>query len=288
MLVTVATPTYNRASLLPRLYQSLCSQTCSDFEWIVVDDGSTDKTQEVVDRFIKEAEIPIRYIRKENGGKHTAVNVAANEAQGELFFIADSDDWLTGTAIEEVIQAFTSIRDDKNFAGICGLDEYADGTIVGSGLPKTTIDATPQEIREVWHVRGDLKEVFRTEIMRKFAFPEIPGERFCPEILVWNRISRHYKLRYFNRPIYMVEYQPDGLTSGITRARMKSPIASMMTYSEWFDMLSSTKLKLRMAINYWRFYFCSKANHSVRISGWGNLLMPAGGILHIKDRLTIK
>ena len=109
----------------------------------VVDDGSTDSTDQLVHRFIEDSKIPIRYLRKPNGGKHTAINLAAKEAQGELFFIADSDDWLPDTAIANVLTEFSAIRSDNSFAGVCGLDMYADGRIVGSGLPCQTIDATP-------------------------------------------------------------------------------------------------------------------------------------------------
>ncbi len=288
MLVTIATPTYNRAALLPRLYQSLCRQNCKDFEWLVVDDGSTDSTESVVNGLISDGILPIRYLHKSNGGKHTAVNLAAREARGELFFIADSDDWLPETAVADVIEAFTTIKDSDSFAGVCGLDQYADGSIVGSGLPCASIDATPQEIRNKWRVTGDLKEVFRTNVLREYPFPEIPGERFCPEALVWNRIGLKYQLHYFNKPIYTVEYQPDGLSNTITIARMKSPIASMMTYSEWFDFAPSFTAKLRMAINYWRFAFCTTSKNRIRIARWGRLPLPLGWLLHIKDRATVK
>lgn len=287
MLVTVATPTYNRATLLPRLYQSLCKQTCTDFEWLIVDDGSTDGTEETVRNFIIEGNIPIRYFRKPNGGKHTAINLAVREAHGELFFIADSDDWLPDSAIEDVLEEFSSINDD-DFCGVCGLDKYADGIIVGSGLPCSAIDESPNNIRGKWKVTGDLKEVFRTDIMRLFPFPEIPGERFCPEILIWNRIGIKYKLRYFNKPIYIVEYQPNGLTKGITLARMKSPVASMLTYSEWFIIASPIKVKLRMAINYWRFAFCAPTRQRISIAGWGKLLFPIGALFYIKDRIIFR
>ncbi len=287
MLVTVATPAYNRAHLLQRLYRSLCRQTCADFEWLVIDDGSTDHTAIEVDGFAAEGKMDIRYIRKQNGGKHTAVNLAAKEAKGELFFIADSDDWLPKTAIADVIEAYGTIKGDESFAGICGLDRYADGRIVGSGLPRPTIDASPLDIREKWGVKGDLKEVFRTEVIRGHPFPEIPGEKFCPEVLIWNRIGRRYKLRYFNKAIYTVEYQPDGLTNGITRARMNSPAASMMTYSEWFAQAVTFKAKLRMAVNYWRFAFCVPWRRRLRIAGWGKCLMPIGLIFYIKDKINL-
>ncbi len=288
MLVTVATPTYNRAHLLFRLYKSLCRQTCADFEWLVVDDGSTDDTDIEVNGFVAEGKIDIRYIRKQNGGKHTAVNLAAKEAKGNLFFIADSDDWFPETAIADVIEAYCTIKEDERFAGICGLDRYADGRIVGSELPRPTIDASPQDIREKWGVKGDLKEVFRTEVIRRHPFPEIPGEKFCPEVLIWNRIGRRYKLRYFNKAIYTVEYQPNGLTSGITRARMNSPVASMMTYSEWFAQATTFKAKVRMAVNYWRFAFCAPWRSRLHIAGWGRCLMPIGFIFHIKDKIILR
>lgn len=283
MLITVVTPTYNRAYLLPRLYKSLCGQTCRDFEWIVVDDGSTDDTESTLNSFAAEEKLNLRYLKKPNGGKHTAVNLGVREAKGELLFIADSDDWLPSGAIADVISMYDSIKSDDSFAGVCGLDEYDGGRVVGSGLPKPIIDASPQEIRTKWGVTGDLKEVFRTDVLRNFPFPEIDGERFCPEVLIWNRIGRKYRLRYFDKPIYSVEYQPDGLTNGITRARMKSPVASMMTYSEWFEQADSLKMKLRLAVNFWRFAFCAPLKRRLKIAGWGNLLMPAGFIWHLKD-----
>lgn len=288
MLVTIATPTYNRAALLPRLYQSLCRQSCKDLEWLVVDDGSTDSTESVVNGFIRDGILPIHYLRKSNGGKHTAVNLAVKEARGELLFIADSDDWLPETAIADTLDVYSQVKDDPDFCGVCGLDQYADGTIVGSGLPQPTIDASPLEIRGKWGVTGDLKEVFRTDILRRYPFPEIPGERFCPEALVWNRIGLKYQLHYFNKPIYTVEYQSDGLSNTITIARMNSPIASMMTYSEWFDFAPSFTAKLRMAINYWRFAFCTTSKNRIRIARWGRLPLPLGWLLHIKDRATVK
>lgn len=287
MFITITTPTYNRAALLPRLYQSLCRQSYKNFEWIIVDDGSTDSTESVVNGFINEGNIDISYLKKSNGGKHTAINLAAKEARGELFFIADSDDWLPETAIADVIEAYSSVKDDDSFCGVCGLDQYADGTIVGSGLPQPVIDEYSYDLSNKWNVIGDLKEILRTDIIRQFPFPEIKGERFCPEVLIWNRIGSKYKLRYFNKPIYFAEYQPDGLTNGITLARMKSPVASMMTYAEWFALTSSFKTKLRTAVNYWRFALCAPKNKRISISGWGKLLLPIGWLCHRKDITAI-
>ncbi len=288
MLLSVVTPTYNRAHLLPRLYESLCTQAHKDIEWIIVNDGSTDDTEDIVKSFIQDKLINIRYFHQPNGGKHRAINLAVKNADGELIFIADSDDWLPQNSLSAVISAYMPIRFDKRFAGICGLDQYEDGTLVGSGLPAEILDATSQQIRERWHITGDMKEVFKTDILRKIPFPEIEGEKFCPEVLLWNRIGREHILRYINKPIYTVEYQPDGITARITRARMQSPLASMMTYSEWFDQTRSFIQRLRLAINYWRFAYCAPKNKRIGISGWGKLLFPLGALYNHIDKHACK
>ena len=284
--ITIFTPTYNRADLLPRLYDSLCNQTCKDFEWLIVDDGSQDDTECVVNKFVEDNIFSIRYYKKSNGGKHTAVNLGVQKALGELFFIADSDDFLPLDAVALVKEQWASVKGgdhEADFGGVCGLDGYADGRLVGSGLPQDIIDASYTEIRSKYGITGDMKEVYRTEVMREFPFPEIQGERFCPEALVWNRIAKMYKLRYFNRIIYVAEYQSDGITAGITRARMKNPIATMMTYFEWFGLDVPISQKVRSAINYWRFAFCAK-ERTVKIASWGKLLAPIGYIMHLRDK----
>jgi len=291
--ITVFTPTYNRANLLPRLYQSLCKQTCKDFEWLIVDDGSTDDTFSVVKGFHERKNLNIRYFKKPNGGKHTAINLGAKLAEGELFFIADSDDYLPEDSIESVINCWEGLKKQvttdvlSQFGGVCGLDGYADGTVVGSGLPQSILDTTTIELRDRYGVTGDMKEVFLTSVMREFPFPEVKSERFCPEALVWNRIGKKYKLRFFNTVIYIAEYQEGGITAGITKARMNSPRATMMTYSEWFNYDISLKKKLRMAINYWRFAFCSE-KRDVKISSWGNTLAPIGWLMHLRDRRRLR
>lgn len=283
--ITIFTPTYNRADLLPRLFASLCTQTCKEFEWLIIDDGSTDNTNEVVKGF--EADFPIRYKKKPNGGKHTAINLGTKLAEGELFFIADSDDYLPCDAVENVLKAWRGVEQKVHFGGVCGLDGYEGGKIVGSGLPQDIMDATYTDIRSRYGVTGDMKEVYKTSVMREFPFPEIEGECFCPEALIWNRIAKKYPLRYFNKIIYMADYQEGGITAGITRARMKSPIATMMTYAEWFEMDIPFKQKLRNAINYWRFAFCT-SNRQARITSWGKLLAPVGYLMHLNDKRKIE
>lgn len=285
--ITILTPTYNRASLLPRLFDSLLRQTNKDFEWIVVDDGSTDDTREVVANLKEKCggAFPMGYVYKANGGKHMAINIGAERARGELLFIADSDDLLTDDALETVENSWYDISDDKSFAGIAGLDITMDTCeVIGSGLPQEHIDCNAIDIRYRHHVTGDMKEVFRTEVLREFPFPEFAGERFCPEQLVWFRMARRYRLRYINKPIYIADYQPDGITAGITRARMRNPSASMLTYAELTECPVPFLVKVKAAINFWRFWHCRTATSVVpRVALRWHWLRPLGWMMHVRD-----
>lgn len=285
--ITILTPTYNRASLLPRLFDSLLRQTNKDFEWIVVDDGSTDDTREVVANLKEKCggAFPMGYVYKANGGKHMAINIGAERARGELLFIADSDDLLTDDALETVANSWHDISDDKSFAGIAGLDIAMDTRdVIGSGLPQEHIDCNAIDIRYRHHVTGDMKEVFRTEVLREFPFPEFAGERFCPEQLVWFRMARRYRLRYINKPIYIADYQPDGITAGITRARMRNPSASMLTYAELTECPVPFLVKVKAAINFWRFWHCRTATSVVpRVALRWHWLRPLGWMMHVRD-----
>lgn len=285
--ITILTPTYNRASLLPRLFDSLLRQTSKDFEWIVVDDGSTDDTREVVANLKEKCggAFPMGYVYKANGGKHMAINIGAERARGELLFIADSDDLLTDDALETVANSWHDISDDKSFAGIAGLDITMDTReVIGSGLPQEHIDCNAIDIRYRHHVTGDMKEVFRTEVLREFPFPEFTGERFCPEQLVWFRMARRYRLRYINKPIYIADYQPDGITAGITRARMRNPSASMLTYAELTECPVPFLVKVKAAINFWRFWHCRTATSVVpRVALRWHWLRPLGWMMHVRD-----
>lgn len=285
--ITILTPTYNRASLLPRLFDSLLRQTSKDFEWIVVDDGSTDDTRKVVANLKEKCggAFPMGYVYKANGGKHMAINIGAERARGELLFIADSDDLLTDDALETVANSWHDISDDKSFAGIAGLDITMDTReVIGSGLPQEHIDCNAIDIRYRHHVTGDMKEVFRTEVLREFPFPEFAGERFCPEQLVWFRMARRYRLRYINKPIYIADYQPDGITAGITKARMRNPSASMLTYAELTECPVPFLVKVKAAINFWRFWHCRTATSVVpRVALRWHWLRPLGWMMHVRD-----
>ena len=291
MLLTIFTPTYNRAALLPRLYNSICRQTCADFEWLIVDDGSTDNTREIINAIKSENnKFDIRYIYKENGGKHRAVNLGVKEARGELFLIVDSDDILPEKSIETILKYYREIEHDHSFGGLCGLDSDFNGKIIGDSLPQDYIDSNSIAIRSKWKLRGDMKEIFRTDVLKEFPFPEIEGEKFCPEVLVWNRIATKYKLRFYNIPLYQAEYQDDGLTATIVKIRMKSPVASMMTYSEMLSYNIPLLSKVKAAINYWRFRMCRKNNNigipCIPAIWWWT--WPLGWLMHTIDTIKVR
>lgn len=209
---TVFTPTYNREYILENLYKDLKNQTFKDFEWLIVDDGSNDNTKELVEKFKKEKKINIRYIYKENGGKHTAINIGVKEAHGELFFIVDSDDQLVNDAIEIVNETWGNTNDKKGLCGVIGLCVYKNMDVVGTKIPE---DKSAYHLSDLYYklgMKGDKTLVFLTDILSKYTFPERDGIKFLPESIVWNEISKNYKMVWSNKPLRIVEYLEDGLT----------------------------------------------------------------------------
>ena len=288
-MITILTPTFNRAHLLPRLFESLTHQTDFNFEWLVMDDGSTDGTSDLfAGKTFLSAPFPIRYYQQENGGKHRALNAGVKQAKGDFIFIADSDDWLLPQSVAIVGQHASAIADDNTFAGVAGLDVFDDERIVGTGLPQDIIDCNAMDIRYRYHVDGDLKEVFKTTVLQEFPFPEIQDEKFCPEQLVWFRIAQKYKLRYFNTPIYVAEYQPNGITASIIRVRMLAPQATCMMYAEMLAYKIPFKEKIKAAINFWRFKACAPSRVMITtLKGGWRWCYLIGMLLHWRDKRQV-
>lgn len=286
MMVTVFTPTYNRAYIISKLYESLCLQTCQSFEWLVVDDGSIDDTENLIASFIEENKINIRYIKRQNGGKHRAINQGIQLAKGDLFFIVDSDDYLSQNAIDTLLYYYRQIEFDDFFAGVSGVRVTFTGERIGGILGYEVLDCSSLDLRMKYRVGGDMAEAFKTSVLKEYMFPEFDKEYFCPEALVWNRISLKYKLRFTNAPIYKCEYRSDGLTAKIVRLRMNSPLSSMLYYSELSVMSIPFIQKLKAIINYWRFSFCSKEiffNKIKQIGIFSLVMYPLGLLYHLKD-----
>jgi len=252
-MITVFTATYNRAGMIEKVWRSLVEQEFGEMEWVVVDDGSSDETMEVIKRLNGKSDFEIRYKWKENGGKHTAINEGVRMARGELFVMVDSDDELERGALNNIYDVWCRVK-DKSIGGVAGVMRDSKGVRIGTGIGCSELISDSVEIRAKYKVDGDLMEVFRTDVLREFPFPEIDGERFCPEQLVWYRIAQRYKLLFTNNVWCVRDYIDGGLTERIVKVRRESPVASMMTYSEATRCDIGFGLKVRSAINYWRFW----------------------------------
>ena len=181
MKVTICTPTFNRANCLEKLYLSLINQTNKDFEWIIVDDGSNDNTSSLVSEWLKNKKIDIRYFYKENGGKHTALNVGVEKSLGDYFIIVDSDDYLTNNAVEMIISKFSDLPSD--YAGVAFLKIFSNGSNVGTTFNSDFVDCTSLR-RNKYNITGDKAEVFFTNVLKKYPFPEFLNEKFLTEAVV--------------------------------------------------------------------------------------------------------
>ncbi|MDR0221662.1 MAG: glycosyltransferase family 2 protein [Lachnospiraceae bacterium] len=233
--ITVFTPTYNRGYIIKRLYDSLRAQSYTGFEWIVIDDGSTDETASLLAEWAAETrEFPLTYRRVENGGKHRAINLGVEMAGGDLFFIVDSDDYLAENALERLVYWEGTIAGMTGFAGVGGLRGFSEDEVNGKAFTGEYRDATSLERGNVF---GDKAEAFYTEVLRKYRFPEYEGENFLVEGIVWGAIADDgLKIRWFNEIIYIGDYLEDGLSKSGAAKLLANPkgylhyVRQMLTY----------------------------------------------------------
>lgn len=285
--LTIFTPIYNRAYIITKLYESLCRQTCDDFEWLIVNDGSTDNINELISKFQAENKITIRYLSQPNGGKHRAINNGVKHAQGVMFFIVDSDDYLTSDAVNFIKKEWNSIVGKDLFCGISGLRIRPDGKTIGSKCVGNHIDCSVIDYRFKLRITGDKAEAWITSILQDNLFPEIEGENFITESIVWNRIGAVKQVRYTNHPIYICDYQKDGLTAKMSEIRYRNPKGAMMYYYEESHLPISFKFRYKSIINYWRFALSDKGSsfmEKARIAGIMSFIaLPVAIMMRIKD-----
>lgn len=220
--LTVFTPAYNRAHTLVRTYESLCRQTCKDFEWLIVDDGSQDNTRELVESWIKEGKIPIRYIYQHNQGMHAAHNTAYDNIVTELNTCIDSDDYMPDDAVEKIITFWRKNGSDK-YAGIIGLDKADGGDIIGTtfkdGMKETTLLGYYER-----GGRGDKKLVYRTDIIKRYPkYPVFEGERYVGLAYLYYLIDQDYTLLTCNEVLCIVDYQTDGSSMSMYKQYWNNP-----------------------------------------------------------------
>ncbi len=223
ILLTIFTPAYNRAHTLSRTYKSLLDQDCKDFIWLIIDDGSTDHTEELVREWqTKDNGFEIQYIYKENGGMHTAHNTAYEYIKTELNMCIDSDDCVTKGAIRKILDKWETIKND-NYAGIIGLDSDLNGNIIGKGFPSEM-----QETTLIGYYAkggtGDKKLVYRTEVINKYPpYPVFEGEKYVALAYKYRLIDQDYKLAVLNEVLCNVEYQDDGSSATMWKQYVRNP-----------------------------------------------------------------
>ena len=224
--LSIVTPTYNRANLLKNCFDSLCVQTDFDFEWIVIDDGSTDDTEQLVNSF--RADFPILFEKQANGGKHTALNTAHQHVHGKYVLILDSDDQLIPTAVEQIKTEWKRYQDHTDI----GIVTFLKGESVDKPTCMAPDEGVPVDImryRRKCYYSSDCCEVIRAELFLQYPFPVFEGERFLSEGALWNRVSFTHQCVYVNRVIYLCDYQSDGLTKSGKRLRIRNPRGGMYT-----------------------------------------------------------
>lgn len=220
--LTIFTPAYNRAHTLGRTYESLLRQTCDDFEWLIVDDGSKDSTKELVEGWMQEGKISIRYIYQQNQGMHGAHNTAYRNIDTELNTCIDSDDYMPDDAVETIVNFWKANGSDK-YAGIIGLDCTENGNIIGTSFPKEMKETTLNGFYAKGG-KGDKKLVYRTEIIKQYPeYPIFEGEKYVGLAYKYMLIDQDYSLLTLNKPLVVVEYQQDGSSMNMYRQYWNNP-----------------------------------------------------------------
>ena len=281
--LTVFTPTYNRAYVLKQSYDSLCRQTCKDFVWLIVDDGSSDNTKEIVEKWMaNDNGFEIRYVYKQNGGMHTGHNKAYELIDTELNVCIDSDDFMPNDAVELIVN-FWKENKDSSYSGILALDVYKNGQVIGKELPNkksTTLSGYYQNGGQ-----GDKKLIYRTEIINKYPpYPEFEEEKFVPLDYKYLLADQDYELLIMNKPVCVVEYMEDGSSKNMLRQYYKNPrgFAFMRKVHMKYDKEFLKKFKT--CVHYVSSSFISKNKGFIKESpkkGMTVLAIPFGFVLYL-------
>ena len=251
--LTIFTPTYNRAHTIERTYHSLCRQSCKEFDWLIIDDGSTDNTASIVKAWVAENKIPIRYVYKENGGLYTGYNVAYSLIESELCVCVDSDDYMPDDAVEKIYRCWIE-RGGEQYAGLIGLDFHLDGTPIGGYFP-TGLD-------NVWFMDlyikklhlGDVKPVLRTDLMKTVApMVGFEGEKNFNPAYMMMQVCDRYPILLLNENLCFVDYQTglDSMSAGIWKQYRNSTHSFQKQRMLELQLVhNSWKNRIRVAIHY--------------------------------------
>ncbi|MDO4224911.1 MAG: glycosyltransferase family A protein [Bergeyella zoohelcum] len=249
MKITIFTPTYNRAHTLPKVYESLVAQTSKNFEWILVDDGSTDGTEELIKSYVSENKIDIKYYKQPNQGKHIAINTGLDYAQGDYFLVLDSDDHLADRCVVQLLHLISKIEKDDSIAGVTFIRSLMKDVDTSKFGNFETFDSEAYQWEEV---KGEMSFCYKTSILKNYKFPKFEGERFCPESLIHNRIGQSYKVLYTDNILAFGAYLEGGLTSNFYSLLLNNPRYSMLWYKEKINTAHFRKEKKNLYANaYW-------------------------------------
>lgn len=251
-LITVFTPTYNRKDCIHRCYESLQRQTSYNFEWLIIDDGSSDDTASLIRHWQEEENrFPIRYYYKENGGLHTGYNKGIQLSETELFMCIDSDDWMPDNGIEQIERIWSKVS-DRGYAGIMGIDRYEDGRCVGDLFPENVHDMYLYEKLTKYKLSGDKKMVHRTDLLKKVApMPTYPGEKYFNPSYMMYQLDQFGKLYVTNDCLCIVDYQSDGMSSNFYKQLRNSPLSFAETRKLYLRFPDTTPaFKFRHSIHY--------------------------------------
>lgn len=244
MFLSVITPTYNRAYTLERLYNSLLLQSDTDFEWIVVNDGSTDNTEETIRVFSQKNQISIRYFYQDNGGKHRAHNKGIQEAMGELSVCVDSDDALSPDAVEKAKRMWLTCDKQKHIGILAKRGDFKKKEPICGDWPDALTNCTMMELQEQYGFSGDTVLFFKTSILKEHPFAEFEGENFVPEDSLYSDLDAYGTMILCKDVLYYCEYLPDGLTSNYRILLLKNPMGT--SYCYYRRMLRSRNLSNRI------------------------------------------
>ena len=255
--ISIVTPVYNRADLLYKCYQSLVNQTNYDFEWIIIDDGSTDNSLEVARSF--KADFQIKVITKENGGKHTALNASHQYIEGKYVLILDSDDYLISAAVDTVINSWSKYDEQDEVAVVVflrGSDEDHPLCMAYPDDEGKQVDIIRYNRKTI--VSLDACEVIRTELFKKYPFPVFEGEKFVAEGALWDRVGLTHKCVYINKVIYICKYLEGGLTKSGKPMRINNPNGGMYTSNLGMNKKNFLKSRLKNGLLYNCYSFFAK------------------------------
>lgn len=261
MFLTIFTPVYNREHCIRAVYNSLCNQTDFDFEWLVINDGSTDRTGEILEEILKNHEnsFTINYIKKRNEGLNRTINRALDLAKGFLMMRLDSDDLALPEAVALIHEKFYLIKEDPKLCALAFCSLRFDGMLNGYHPFANDTRSDFTSFRYIHKGRGDRSEVMKVEIFKKYRFPEFVGENFCPEALVWNRIAKEYDCIYAPEAIYKKGFDDDSITAKIYATLKRCCQGSCTLY---FEALNNPAIPFKgrfgSAVRYYRYALFAK------------------------------